>query len=243
MKRLADPLLWLVVLFLILLVGLPHSQALFSWLFPELPRPVYQQESFTALALSHFALVGISSLIAVLIGTGAGIAVTRPWGAEFRPMVETIAAVGQTFPPVAVLAVAVPVMGFGLEPAVIALILYGVLPILQATLAGLGGISASVMDIASGMGMSRGQRLRKVELPLAAPVILAGIRTSVIINIGTATIASTVGANTLGTPIIIGLSGFNTAYVIQGALLVALAAVIVDRGFERVASYLTRHVK
>ena len=204
---------------------------------------MYQQESFTGLALSHFALVGISSLIAVLIGTGAGIAVTRPWGAEFRPMVETIAAVGQTFPPVAVLAIAVPVMGFGLEPAVIALILYGVLPILQATLAGLGGVSASVMDIASGMGMSRWQRLRKVELPLAAPVILAGIRTSVIINIGTATIASTVGANTLGTPIIIGLSGFNTAYVIQGALLVALAAVIVDRGFERLASYLTRHVK
>ena len=124
MKRLADPLLWLVVLFLILLVGLPHSQALFSSLFPALPRPVYQQESFTALALSHFALVGISSLIAVIIGTGAGIAVTRPWGAEFRPMVETIAAVGQTFPPVAVLAIAVPVMGFGLEPAIIALILY-----------------------------------------------------------------------------------------------------------------------
>ena len=91
--------------------------------------------------------------------------------------------------------------------------------------------------------MSDGQRLRKVELPLAAPVILAGIRTSVIINIGTATIASTVGANTLGTPIIIGLSGFNTAYVIQGALLVALAAVIVDRGFERLSHYLTRHVK
>lgn len=161
MKRLADPLLWLVALFLILLVGLPHSQTLFSSLFPELPRPVYQQESFTALALAHFTLVGISSLIAVLIGVGAGIAVTRPWGAEFRPIVETIAAVGQTFPPVAVLAIAVPVMGFGPEPAIIALILYGVLPILQATLAGLGGISSSVMDIASGMGMSQGQRLRK----------------------------------------------------------------------------------
>src|SRR5699024_12547951 len=91
---------------------------------------------------------------------------------------------------------------------------------LQATLAGLGAIDASVTEVAKGMGMSRGQRLRKVELPLAAPVILAGVRTSVIINIGTATIASTVGASTLGTPIIIGLSGFNTAHVIQGALLV-----------------------
>lgn len=243
MKRLTDPLLWLVICFLLLLAGLPHSQVLFSALFPQLPRPVYQQESFLALALAHFSLVGISSLVAVIIGMGAGIVVTRSWGTEFRPLVETIAAVGQTFPPVAVLAIAVPVMGFGPQPAIIALILYGVLPILQATLAGLGGISASVLDVASGMGMSSGQRLRKVQLPLAAPVILAGIRTSVIINIGAATIASTVGANTLGTPIIIGLSGFNTAYVIQGALLVALAAIIVDRGFERVAQHLTRHVK
>ncbi|MEG1422748.1 MAG: ABC transporter permease [Citrobacter sp.] len=243
MKYLFDPLLWLVICFLLLLAGLPHSQVLFSAWFPQLPRPVYQQESFLALALAHFSLVGISSLVAVIVGMGAGIAVTRSWGTEFRPLVETIAAVGQTFPPVAVLAIAVPVMGFGPEPAIIALILYGVLPILQATLAGLGGVSNGVLDIANGMGMSDGQRLRKVELPLAAPVIVAGIRTSVIINIGTATIASTVGANTLGTPIIIGLSGFNTAYVIQGALLVALAAIIVDRGFERLAQRLTRHVK
>ncbi|EBV4481298.1 ABC transporter permease, partial [Salmonella enterica subsp. enterica serovar Typhimurium] len=161
----------------------------------------------------------------------------------FRPLVETIAAVGQTFPPVAVLAIAVPVMGFGQQPAIIALILYGVLPILQATLAGLGAVPASVMSVASGMGMSRRQQLYQVELPLAAPVILAGIRTSVIINIGTATIASTVGASTLGTPIIIGLSGFNTAYVIQGALLVALAAIIIDRLFERLTRVLTRHAK
>lgn len=243
MKRLSDPLLWLIALFLLMLAGLPRSQTIFASLFPELPRPVYQQESFLALALSHFWLVTVSSLFAVVIGVGAGIAVTRPWGREFRPLVETIAAVGQTFPPVAVLAIAVPVMGFGQQPAIIALILYGVLPILQATLAGIGSIPESVRSIASGMGMSPGQQLRQVELPLAAPVILAGVRTSVIINIGTATIASTVGASTLGTPIIIGLSGFNTAYVIQGALLVALAAIIVDRLFERLVQHLSRHAK
>lgn len=243
MKMLRDQLFWLIALFVALIFWLPYSQPLFAALFPQLPRPVYQQESFAALALAHFWLVGISSLFAVIIGTGAGIAVTRPWGAEFRPLVETIAAVGQTFPPVAVLAIAVPVIGFGLKPAIIALILYGVLPVLQATLAGLGAIDASVTEVAKGMGMSRGQRLRKVELPLAAPVILAGVRTSVIINIGTATIASTVGANTLGTPIIIGLSGFNTAYVIQGALLVALAAIIADRLFERLVQAFSQHAK
>ncbi|ONG19792.1 osmoprotectant uptake system permease [Escherichia coli] len=213
MKMLRDPLFWLIALFVALIFWLPYSQPLFAALFPQLPRPVYQQESFAALALAHFWLVGISSLFAVIIGTGAGIIVTRPWGAEFRPLVETIAAVGQTFPPVAVLAI------------------------------GLGAIDASVTEVAKGMGMSRGQRLRKVELPLAAPVILAGVRTSVIINIGTATIASTVGASTLGTPIIIGLSGFNTAYVIQGALLVALAAIIADRLFERLVQALSQHAK
>jgi osmoprotectant transport system permease protein len=167
-----------------------------------------------------------------------GIAVTRPAGREFRPLVETIAAIGQTFPPVAVLAIAVPVMGFGQQPAIIALI----------RIAGAAGHAGGPCG-GTCVGAERGgrdgderwQRLRKVELPLAAPVIIAGIRTSVIINIGTATIASTVGANTLGTPIIIGLSGFNTAYIVQGALLVALAAIVVDRGFERLALYLSRH--
>jgi len=241
MRRLRDPLPWLVALFVALLLVMPYSGPLFSALFPELPRPVYQQESFVSLTLSHFWLVGISSLIAIVLGAGAGIAVTRPAGREFRPLVETIAAVGQTFPPVAVLAIAVPVMGFGQQPAIIALILYGVLPILQATLAGLASVPAAAISVAEGMGMSSWQRLRNVELPLAAPVMLAGIRTSVIINIGTAAIASTVGANTLGTPIIIGLSGFNTAYIIQGALLVALAAIVVDRAFERLAQSLSRH--
>lgn len=241
MRYMRDPLLWLVVLFIALLLLMPHSGGLFNALFPGLPRPVYQQESFINLTLAHFWLVAVSSVIAIVIGVGAGIAVTRPWGREFRPLVETIAAIGQTFPPVAVLAIAVPVIGFGQEPAIIALILYGVLPILQGTLAGMAAVPASVTSVAEGMGMSAGQRLRKVELPLAAPVILAGIRTSVIINIGTATIASTVGANTLGTPIIIGLSGFNTAYIVQGALLVALAAIVVDRLFERLALWLSRH--
>ena len=243
MKIIRDPLVWLVALFIALLFGLPHSGAIFSQFFPELPRPVYQQESFLALTLAHFWLVGVSSLVAIVIGTGAGILVTRPAGREFRSLVETIAAIGQTFPPVAVLAIAVPVMGFGQQPAIIALILYGVLPILQGTLAGLAAVPAGVSSVAEGMGMNSRQRLISVELPLAAPVILAGIRTSIIINIGTAAIASTVGASTLGTPIIIGLSGFNTAYVIQGAILVALAAVIVDRGFERLGHYLTRHAR
>ncbi len=241
MRWVVDPLLWLLALFVALLFLMPHTGALFSWLFPELARPLYQQDSFISLALAHLTLVAVSSLVAVVIGVGLGIAVTRPAGLEFRSLVETIIAAGQTFPPVAVLAIAVPVMGFGQQPAIIALVLYGLLPILQGTLAGIGAVPEATREVASGAGMSRWQVLCKVELPLAAPVILAGVRTSVIINIGTATIASTVGANTLGSPIIIGLSGFNTAYVIQGAIQVALAAIVTDRLFERLLRYITRH--
>lgn len=233
MRLLRDPLLWLILIFIALLLVMPYSGPLFASWFPQLDRPLYQQESFLQLALAHIKLVAISSLFAILIGMGAGILVTRPAGREFRSLVETLVAAGQTFPPVAVLAVAVPVMGFGEKPAIVALLLYGLLPVLQGTLAGMAAVPESAREIAEGVGMSAWQRLCKVELPLAAPVILTGICTSVIINIGTAAIASTVGAKTLGSPVIIGLSGFNTAYVIQGACLVALLAIVTDRLFER----------
>jgi len=232
-RTVTDPLLWGLLLLLGLMFGMPRLSGLFSWLFPTLARPVYLQDSFASLAWAHVQLVVVSSVIAMVIGVGVGIGVTRPAGREFRSLLETLVAVGQTFPPVAVLAVAVPVMGFSQQPAIIALVLYGLLPIVQGTISGLETVGESILDIATGAGMSRWQILTRVELPLAAPVIISGIRTSVIINIGTATIASTVGTKTLGSPIIIGLSGFNPAYIIQGAVLVALLAIISDMLFER----------
>jgi len=233
MHRLKDPLLWLVLFYGALLTLMPYSGPLFHRWFPDLARPLYQQESFWQLTLAHLFLVITASLLAIVVGIGSGVLVTRRAGRVFRPLMETIVAAGQTIPPVAVLAIAVPVMGFGAWPAVVALLLYGLLPILQGTLAGIDSVPASSREIAIGVGMSSWQRLWQIELALAAPVIIAGIRTSVIINIGTAAIASTVGAKSLGSPVIIGLSGFNTAYVIQGALLVALLAIVSDRLFER----------
>ena len=218
-----------------LVLVLPHSGTFFSALFPALERPVYSQEPFAQLLWQHCWLVGWSSAASVAIGTATGIWVTRPGGRAFRPMAETVVSIGQTFPPAAVLAVAVPVVGFGELPALIALALYGLLPVLQGTVSGIESVPLPVRESADGMGMSAWQRLLKVELPLALPVWLTGVRTSVIINIGTAAIASTVGAKTLGSPIIVGLSGFNTAYVLQGALLVGMLAVLVDLAFDVLA--------
>jgi osmoprotectant transport system permease protein len=236
----SDPLLWLATGFAVLVFGLPLTKPIFAAWFPQLERPFYEADNFPALVLAHVLLVGASSLIATVIGVAAGIFVTRRSGAEFRGLVETVTAMGQTFPPVAVLAIAVPLIGFGAWPALIALSLYGLLPIVENTIAGLEQVPPAARDAAEGMGMGPARRLWSVELPLAAPVILAGIRTSVAINIGTAAIASTVGARTLGTPIIVGLNGNNLAYVIQGALVVGTLAVLADLALGRVTELLQR---
>ena len=237
---LRDPLAWALAAMVLLVLGMAQLKPLFAALFPELDRPLYEQDTFLALFIAHVEIVALSSAVAVVVGVAAGILVTRAAGREFRPLVETVVAIGQTVPPVAVLAIAAPLIGFGQTPALIALALYGVLPVLRSTIAGLESVPAAAHEAADGLGMNRWQRLRRIELPLALPVLLAGVRTSVIINIGTAAIASTVGAKTLGSPIIVGLSGFNTAYVIQGALVVGLLAIVVDLLFERAGQRLAR---
>jgi osmoprotectant transport system permease protein len=233
---LREPALWVGAGLLALAFGMAALKPLFAWAFPELSRPLYEQDSFAELLWAHVWIVALSSGAAALVGMTAGIAVTRPAGREFRPLLETLVAIGQTVPPVAVLAIAVPLLGFGAGPTLLALFLYGLLPIVRGTIAGIEAVPSAVRDAAAGVGMSPWQVLRHAELPLAWPGLLAGLRSSVAINIGTATIAATVGVRTLGSPIIVGLAGFNTAYVIQGAVLVALLAVAVDLGFARWAS-------
>jgi osmoprotectant transport system permease protein len=233
MRFLRDPLLWLLPLLLFLLLGMPLLRPIFAAAFPATTPPIYGDDSFLALFLFHAGYVALSSLAAALIGVGLGIVATREWGAEFRPLLEALATIGQTFPPVAVLALAVPAFGYGPAPTMIALTLYGILPILKNTLAGLASVPPSVREAGEAMGLTRFQRLRAIELPLAAPTILAGIRISVIINIGTAAIGSTVGAVTLGNPIIGGLVTGKVGYVLQGALVVGIFAIVTDLLFER----------
>ena len=227
--------IWVATLLAALVMLLPHSAPIFSFLFPQLERPVYTQEPFAWLLWQHILLVGVSSLFSVVVGSAIGVWVTRPAGHAFKPLIESALAMSQAFPPVAVLALAVPVVGFGELPALLALALYGLLPVVQGTVSGLQGVPAAQRQAALSLGLTPRQCLRYIDTPLALPVWLSGVRTSVIINIGTATIASTVGAKTLGSPIIVGLSGFNTAYVLQGAMLVALLAVTADMLFEKLA--------
>jgi osmoprotectant transport system permease protein len=232
-RVIASPALWVAVLFAGLLVGMPELRPVFHWAFPQVSPPVFGRDSFVALWLSHAGLVAAASLAATCLGIGLAIFVTRPLGHDFRPIVSALATVGQAFPPAAVLALAVPALGFGPRPTIVALFLYGLLPIIDNAIAGLEGVPADVRDAAEGMGLSPWQRLRDVELPLAAPAIIAGVRVSVTIAIGTATIGSTVGALTLGTPIFDGLAANKLPFVLQGAVLVALFAILTDMLFAR----------
>jgi osmoprotectant transport system permease protein len=225
------PGLWLTLLLLAAMFLMPKAEPLMRALFPDDPRPVYTRASFFELTLAHAELVAISSLAAAAIGIGLGIFVTRESGREFAAMVGAIAAMGQTFPPVAVLALTIPVSGYGAAPTLVALCLYAIFPVIEATVTGLHAVPASVREAAMGMGFSPREVLRRIELPLAFPFILAGLRNAVIINIGTAAIGSAAGALSLGSPIIEGLSASNPAYVLEGAAVVALLAMAADRCF------------
>jgi osmoprotectant transport system permease protein len=240
LKILKTPVLWVGLLFAALLVEMSALRPFFAAAFPGVHPEIFDRASFVELFLSHLGLVAVAGAAASLVGVALAVFVTRPAGRDFRTIANMLATIGQTFPPAAVLALAVPALGFGPRPTIVALFLYGLLPILENAIAGIEGVPGAVRDAARGMGLSPWQVLRDVELPLAAPVILAGIRVSVTIAIGTATIGSTVGALTFGTPIFDGLAGNKLPYVLQGAVLVALFAIVTDLLFAALARRLGR---
>ncbi|GAA4174296.1 ABC transporter permease [Shinella granuli] len=242
MKRLLPNLLRLAAL--LVLIAFLVQPALFEPLLKPLVQAnapaVYNQGSLLSLTLSHLATVFAATLAATIVAVGLAILVTRPIGAEFLPLSRSLVNIGQTFPPVAVLALAVPAVGFGEKPTLIALFLYGLLPIFENAMTGLSTLPPAITEAARGTGMTAWQRLTRVELPLALPVILAGIRLSVVISLATATIGSTVAAKTLGEVIIAGLQSNNLAFVLQGGLVVAVLAVLIYDTFSALERVLSR---
>lgn len=212
---------------------------LFPEAFAPLLRPfapaagpvIYDRANLLGLAGAHLALVVLAILPSALIAVGMAVWVTRPGREEALPLARAVVNFGQTLPPVAVLALCVPIFGFGAAPTLVALFLYGLLPIFESSLAGLLAVPESVRVSAVAMGLSPGQKLRRIELPLALPLILEGIRLSAVIALSTATIGSTVAARTLGEIIIAGLSAMNLAFVLQGGFLTAGLALLIHSGF------------
>jgi len=182
--------------------------------------------------LQHIGLTFISLLIAVIIGVPLGIFIAR--NKKFSAPVLGFTGILQTIPSIALLGFMIPLLGIGPVPAIVALFLYALLPIVRNTYTGIIGVDATVTESAKGMGMSYGQILRKVELPLAMPVILAGIRTATVINVGVATLASYIGAGGLGEFIFGGIALNNTNMILAGAIPAALLAIFFDFILSRI---------
>lgn len=181
------------------------------------------------LTLEHLWLVGISTLLAVAIGIPLGILITRRPGLH-KPVIAT-ANIIQTIPSLALFGFLLPAPWIGERAsrlAILALMLYALLPLIRNTYAGISGVDHAVIEAARGMGLTDWQLLFKVELPLAASVILAGVRVALVISIGLATIAAAIGAGGLGELIFRGLAMVNNAVILAGAVPAALMALIAD---------------
>lgn len=229
MSRLSLPLHLLLAFLLALFLAMPH---VFTPLLSPFTRngapAIYDQTPLWRLAVSHLGLVATATGAAAIVAVGFAVLTTRPSGKDFLPLSRAIANIGQTFPPVAVLALAVPIFGFGAGPTLIALFLYALLPIFEMTLTGFQTLPARVVEAGRGMGMRESQLLWQVELPLVLPSILAGLRLASIISLATATIGSTVAARSLGEVILAGIFAGNTAFVLQGAFVVGSLAVLTN---------------
>ena len=176
--------------------------------------------------LTHTGLTFISLLIAVLVGLPLGIIIAKR--KSLASGVLGFAGILQTIPSIALLGFMIPLLGIGPLPAIAALFLYALLPIIRNTYTGIKEVDPAVVDAAFGMGMTQKQVLLKIQLPLAMPVILAGIRTATVINVGVATLAAYIAAGGLGEFIFGGIALNNTYMILAGAIPAALLAILFD---------------
>jgi len=186
-------------------------------------------ETIRETLLRHLSLTAVSTVLVVVIAVPLGILLTRPFTRRIRGTLLTIANIGQAVPTIGLLALlAVAFFFLGFWAAIVGLVVYAVLPVLRNTMVGLEEVDAAVLEAGRGMGLSTGQVLRRLELPLAVPVILAGIRTALVINVGTATLAAYINAGGLGTLIVAGFSTNRILVSLTGAVLSAVLALLVD---------------
>ncbi|MFC6095502.1 ABC transporter permease/substrate-binding protein [Flavobacterium qiangtangense] len=186
-----------------------------------------QHEKLLTQIAEHLGLTFLSLLLAIVVGLPVGILIARR--RKLSGPVLGVAGILQTIPSIALLGFMIPAFGIGAAPAIVALLIYALLPIIRNTYAGITGVNPAAIEAAKAMGMSRKQLLFKAELPLAMPVIIAGIRTAAVINVGVATLASFVAAGGLGEFIFGGISLNNTNMILAGAIPAALLAVLLDK--------------
>lgn len=185
-----------------------------------------RRRAIASMTLRHLLLVGVSLAVAILLAVPTGLALER-FRAGAEPVIRAVGLL-QTVPGIALIAFMIPLLGIGVVPALVALFLYSLYPILRNTYTGVRDADPPAVAAASALGMTPWQVLRHVRLPLAAPTVMAGIRTAGVINVGTATLAAFIGAGGLGDPIVAGLTLVDSRMILSGAIPAALLALGVD---------------
>jgi osmoprotectant transport system permease protein len=219
----------LLALLLVWTFATPAVDAVLRVFFPSADTLRYDRSPMWEFLAQHLVLVAVGGLLAVVIGVLGGLAVMTRVGRPFRDLVLRMANFGQAIPSIAFMAVLVPVVGYGTEPVVIALVLFSVLPVMVNVVAGIESVPAAVIEAGKGMGMTGAERLWHLQIPIALPVIMAGIRTMLVILVSAATLGAIVGAGGLGVPIMSGMGAFNNAVIAHGSVPAILLALIVDQ--------------
>jgi len=186
-------------------------------------------DQFLELLVQHVALVGLSVLLAIIVSVPFGILATR--NERAKGYILGVGNVAQTIPTLAIIALVFPLIGIGFLPSLVGLFAYALLPILTNTITGLEDVDEGTVEAARGMGMTDNEILRQIKLPLAVPVIFAGIRTSAVLNVGTAYLAFFIGGGGLGVWVISGINLFDMPQVLAGAIPGALLAITMDTAF------------
>lgn len=207
------------------------------FLFPDSKPVLHIANSVWGFAKAHIFLVLISTFFSFIIGFSLAVFATSKYGNEIQVQILNIGSSGQTFPPVALLFLIIPFVGFGVKPAIITLFIFGIFPILQNSISGFNSINLSTIESAKALGMTDFQIFWKVKLPLSLPIIMEGIRISTIVNVGTATIGATAGAGGFGSPIISGLINNNNAFIMEGAIGSILIAFYFDYSLRLIENW------
>ncbi|KMT22927.1 ABC transporter permease [Clostridium cylindrosporum] len=185
----------------------------------------------------HINIVLISSILAILIGGSLGIICSLKIGKEVKLIFEKWTYTLYMVPSMAILYIMVPLMGTGIKPAIVALTITGIVPIFMAFVSGIENVPHDIKEVSKGIGMSELQCLYKVELPMSIPVIISGLRTSLIINISAATLASNIGGGGLGMLLFSSMKNSNPIAIMEGTIPICLIALIVDRSLKNIENY------
>ncbi|NCB41947.1 MAG: ABC transporter permease [Clostridia bacterium] len=207
------------------------------------PKSNIQLWNLEELFLQHVSIVIMATTASLIVAFGLGSWVHVSRFEQLKSNLLSFCGFGETFPTAAIIALLVPLLGYGMESVVIALFIYGLMPIFTNTVEGLESIPKKIGEAADGMGLTPIQKYRTVELKMGLPFILTGIRISLIVNIAAATIGAVVGAGGLGMPIMSGLRIYDPILIMRGALPVILLALLVDGFFRKLEEHYGEYLK